>query len=182
VSQSFNLSRWLVRLGYKRQDEPPGLYSVQPTQIVSDVRYLTPDVTPPSMIVGGSEIQHVGEWGAFQLTSNSPGGILILGGQINAATTVHILIGNAPFAWVTGPAALIPSIIQGPTTTIGEVGTAPPIAIDTLPRFTPNDFWPMDSRGIYVPNGSFFQILCVNNNLRLTGIFHVVELPEMRGT
>lgn len=76
-ADAFNLSQWVRRLGWKRPDEPPVLFSIQPVQIVSDVCGLTSSLRPPSALWGGEQVGVAAEHGTFQIQAQGPGGLCV---------------------------------------------------------------------------------------------------------
>lgn len=62
MSSKLDWSKWVARLGWRRQDEPPTVYGVQPVALAADHSAWGPHLQQPTAVYGGA----IGQAGAAQ--------------------------------------------------------------------------------------------------------------------
>lgn len=184
----FDLGRWVRRLQFKRSYEPEFSYSIQPVQIVSDVRTLSPEVRSPSAIWGGQQAAAVAEFGVFALEVNAPGGVIAtnFGWSLGTPGSVQVNIGPIP-PWFNPPPLETFKAVQQPTTTcrgfVGSQLVSPGVFPNLLPTFPGGAinipaYWGGE---IFVRNGQHLIISALQPNSVFRVGFTAQELPAMRG-
>lgn len=176
-SQSFNLSRWLQRLGFKRGDEPPIVFSVQPVQVVSDVSGLTPPYRPPSQTFGAAVAPGAGQFAAIQLQGGSPGGTFC---RLEA-------VAGFGFAWLQ--TAFAPILLAAPTELngvvhqegtadrcfIGDVGSD--LAGANVPQLSANAIVSVET---FLPSGQSLFVQVRVPNVPISFQLYTEEFPHER--
>lgn len=188
-AQSFALGRWLQRLGWTRPDEPPFDFSVQPVQVVSDVRSLTPEFRGPSAVLGGRSGSSIAQFTVWSLRSRSPGGVIlsdltvfgIAGGPVQAAVSI---MPTPPIWGALGPVPVVPQVMQGPFESMAEHGSVALPAPTNLPMFvvatvTSAAVFPF-GEGWWIPNGSHLTMQLDTVNVQAGMRVTVQELPASR--
>lgn len=188
MSQRFNLSDWILRVGYQRRDEPPVVYSVQPVALVADHRSLTPDLRGPSAIFGGLASGAPANFATYEFRSNAPGGA-VLGSfsfHTQSPTNLSLVIRETDTIFIA-PVQVVPQIMRGPIRSSGLIGRILVGSIDTganprLPGGALNiaAFWPAES--IFVPAGHRLVIQVSDADVDLNIAHTCQELPAERGT
>ena len=160
---ALNLGQYLRRMGFKRQDEPPLLFSVQPVQIVSDVRGLASPVRPPSGMLGGVHPGLALENVVFQFQARASGGVFMT--MFGGGNTFVYGFSGAPT--VLNPGNIIQSRLSSFTPDFAPVTTAQLGTIDAVQRVLWNDGTRAAHRGsfgnlleaktgVWVPPGVWF--------------------------
>jgi len=186
----FNLTPWMQRLGFKRPEDPPLLYSVQPVALISDQRFSTPVVSGPRALYGGSVTASLVQYSALRLISKSPGGciirkLVVTGSNIAAASEFTIRMDSPTFI---SQAGCIPiQLGLGPNVTTANVGhtivgTGPPPGFPLFPSSSgapARGASPIDDLFIAAGFTVTIQDSAVNN-VKTFGM-EVIELPALRG-
>jgi len=183
----FNLGRWVRRLGWQRSSEPELGYHVQPVQIVSNVRSLTPEVRGPSALYGGLCVANIVNFATYEFASRAEGGCLVGSFGLSMglpATDITLRISTSPIAFTTST-AVIPQVMEPGlvSTALAGMSLTSILAVGAprIPGGAVNipAFWPADS--LYIPSGSFLVLQgnTLDSDLRVA---HTVqELPALRG-
>lgn len=74
---TWNVSRWMERLGFNRQELPEFAFGVQPVVILGDHSQLVSPLLAARTIVGGQRTSAALNSVAFTIQSNAPGGTFI---------------------------------------------------------------------------------------------------------
>ncbi len=185
-ASAFNLARWMDRMGWKRADEPPVLYSVQPVQIVNDASALTPPMLPNAALLGGRQNAVAGQFGMFQIHSVASGGTWIDTLNLGNTTTLGFRTVATRLAFETGPLALNPQEIEGNIEALGQIGTTDAVTAalfndGTLPQAgVLASVW---SRARFlIPQGQVFCCVSDAPNLLIRFTTVILEPPFERGS
>lgn len=171
-----NLTRWMQRLGYRRQDEPSLVYSLQPVQVVGDASQLSPALLGPTVSFGGRLTPAAGSFASISVHVRSEGGALVRGTFASGGGWGWLIQDTVANAWLD--ASLVPqtshpdwvSLAYIGEHNVGQVGTNEPSVVA-------NAVLDLD---VFVPAGMwlFVQGLAV---APLGGWLTVEEYPGIRG-
>lgn len=189
MKHTFNLSRWLSRLGVKGGDEPLITPSLQPVQVVGDASLLVPPLLPPTAAYGTTVGAVVGQHGAASIQSLAPGGTCIrqlgCGSWSNSVSWLWRVQAAAP-TYAASNVLTAREMWPGMQSivTAGSVIPAnlPAGGVNDNPQFqTPNGFTFGVDDLIYIPTGSFFFI--ANTIVNAAALISLVlqDLPAAPG-
>jgi len=166
----WNLSHWVTKLGFNRQDQPEIGYSVQPVQVVGDASALTSPLLPPLAWSGGLVPAVAGRVGGIAITSRAPGGTFIRTLRASANLGDWVWTVDAGKHAFTAVQANPPLRQMGPenVTALVEIGTTlVPLNSNVHPNvlntsdlgFFSDEFYLPPSGQIYMENSTVNSVL-----------------------